>query len=232
MKLFKQFILENTEVLSSLEYHTTSKKQLEYSFSVSTEKLTPMSYTVAKEPTEVETILPDGKETKNKAEPGDIIMSGPSGERYVIKAKKFGSLYSGKIGEKIKVAPNPRQVARYSGKDTISFKAPWGEDMVLKPGDYVVKDGDSGFYRIAKAEFEKTYETIPDESKNTKKSNDTSENPEEKRPMKEPIAGRDTTFDPGKTWKTSSGLFGAKNREGIIRYFEDADKAQDWARSR
>ena len=29
--------------------------------------------------------------------------------------------------------------------------------MVLKPGDYLVKDGDAGYYRIAKVEYEQTY---------------------------------------------------------------------------
>jgi hypothetical protein len=29
--------------------------------------------------------------------------------------------------------------------------------MVLKPNDYLVKDGDQGYYRIAKVEYEQTY---------------------------------------------------------------------------
>jgi hypothetical protein len=48
------------------------------------------------------------------------------------------------------------------GSQTITFQAPWGEQMILKNGDYVVREADGkGYYRIAKAEFEKTYEKIP-----------------------------------------------------------------------
>lgn len=35
----------------------------------------------------------------------------------------------------------------------------------------------------------------------------------------------------GDTWQTSTGQHGGKNREGSIRYFTSADKAQEWARS-
>ena len=52
---------------------------------------------------------------------------------------------------------SPRQVALYNGEQT-TFKAPWGEDMIIKSGDYLVKDpANAGYYRIAKVEFEKTY---------------------------------------------------------------------------
>jgi hypothetical protein len=104
----------------------------------------------------VVTTTADGKETENTAEVGDIIMTGPSGEQYVVKAAKFDKLYTdGPDGTKIP-EQSPRQVAVYDGKEEISFTAPWGESMVLKPGDYVVKDGE-GYYRIAKKEYEQTY---------------------------------------------------------------------------
>lgn len=149
------------KTLSSLKYYRTAKKRLVYTFvPVYSDAMRPLTYTVAKEPMEVETILPDGKETKNKANVGDIVVCGISREKYVIRKEKFASLYSGTIGGSVTVIPQSREVARYTGADTITFKAPWGEDMVLKSGDYVVKDG-SGYYRIAKAEFERTYEGIP-----------------------------------------------------------------------
>jgi hypothetical protein len=84
-------------------------------------------------------------------------MSGPSGETYVLKAAKFSKLYQGSIGETVVPEQNPRMVALYDGDQVINFMAPWGENMVLKPGDYLVKDGDSGYYRIAKVEYEQTY---------------------------------------------------------------------------
>jgi hypothetical protein len=48
-------------------------------------------------------------------------------------------------------------VAEYTGKEPVTFKASWGEDMILKPGDYLVKEGEGAYYRIAKKEYEQTY---------------------------------------------------------------------------
>lgn len=162
MKDFNQFVSEDLSggTMGGLRFHTTRKRRLAYSFSPDSDAMPPLSYTVARVPMEVETILPDGKETKNRAGVGDIVVCGISRERYVVRKEKFPSLYSGSIGGKVTVIPHPREVARYTGRETIRFKAPWGEEMVLKTGDYVVKDG-GGHYRIAKSEFEWTYEPIP-----------------------------------------------------------------------
>jgi hypothetical protein len=100
-----------------------------------------MSYTVSGEQRQVITVTSDGKETTNTAEPGDIIMSGPSKENYVVKAAKFPKLYSGDIGGLVIPEQSPRMVAAYKGTKTVTFTAPWGESMILKPGDYLVKDG-------------------------------------------------------------------------------------------
>jgi hypothetical protein len=84
-------------------------------------------------------------------------MSGPSRENYVVKAAKFPKLYQGTMGGPVIPEQGPRMVALYTGQQSVTFTAPWGESMVLKPGDYLVKDGDAGYYRIAKAEYEQTY---------------------------------------------------------------------------
>lgn len=47
-------------------------------------------------------------------------------------------------------------------KDVFKFKASWGEDMILKKGDYIVVSKDEA-YRIGKNEFDKTYKFIKDE---------------------------------------------------------------------
>jgi hypothetical protein len=154
-------------VLASLNYKTTRKKKLKYSFYDLDEgmvtRMPKLSYGVNPDSAKtVVTVLPDGKETKNIANIGDIVISGISGEKYVIRAEKFSRLYVGKIGETITPEQSERTVARYTGSKTITFTAPWGENMILKTGDYVVKESDgSSYYRIAKAEFEKTYEPIP-----------------------------------------------------------------------
>lgn len=154
-------------MLASLSYRPTRKKQLPYKFvdlmKVDVKGMPALSYGVNYESgLVVVTVLPDGKETSNTAEKGDIIMSGVSREKYVIKAAKFPKLYAGSIGRTVTPEQSPRMVARYTGSQTITFQAPWGEQMILKNGDYVVREADGkGYYRIAKAEFEKTYEKIP-----------------------------------------------------------------------
>lgn len=165
LKKFMDIITESTEnltieeVASGLRFLPTRKKprQYEYNQSGRAEGLPPMSYTVASEPQRVVTYTSDGKETENTAAQGDVIMSGPSGETYVLKAAKFPKLYQGNIGETVIPEQNPRMVAHYDGDQVINFTASWGENMVLKPGDYLVKDGDTHYYRIARKEYEETY---------------------------------------------------------------------------
>ncbi len=145
-------------IAAGLNFLPTSKKKLTYRFVTNSENMPPLSYAVSDKQQPVVTVTADGIETltPNTAEPNDIIMSGPSKEKYVIKAAKFPKLYSGQIGGPITVEQSPRMVAVYTGPDTVRFKASFGADMVLKPNDYLVKDGE-GYYRIAKDEYEQTY---------------------------------------------------------------------------
>ena len=147
------------QVASQLEFLPTKKQAKQYEF-VNNGKpgsMPAMTYTVSDKEQPVITYTSDGKETQNVAAQGDIIMSGPSKENYVVKAAKFPKLYQGELGQTVVPEQSPRMVAVYTGKEPISFVAPWGESMVLKPSDYLVKDGDQGYYRIAKVEYEQTY---------------------------------------------------------------------------
>jgi hypothetical protein len=47
----------------------------------------------------------------------------------------------------------------WNSPDGISFVAPWGEAMVLQPGDYLVKS-DGGYYRIEREAFRTTYKIL------------------------------------------------------------------------
>ena len=151
--------------LGALHYHPVKKLRRKYSLwqglstSFDLGKMPYMSWAVAPIQMQVVTYTQDGKETQNTAAPNDIVMSGPTGERYVIRAAKFPKLYT-RQGDTVTPDQTPKQVAVYTLPQTIVFKAPWGEDMILKPGDYVVRDGD-GYYRIAKKEFELTYNRVP-----------------------------------------------------------------------
>jgi hypothetical protein len=155
-------------VTDKLEFTPVTKKALPYkphgeiADSSALEGMEPMTFATATSEMKVVTITADGKETENTAVPGDIIMSGPSGEKYVVKSAKFEKLYTKQEDGTVIPEQSPRQVARYDGTDEVTFTAPWGEQMVLKPGDYLVKDGE-GYYRIAKKEYEITY-NLPDGS--------------------------------------------------------------------
>lgn len=121
-------------------------------------QMPPMTWTISNDTRRVVTVTSDGKETENTANTGDIIMSGPSKENYVLKQEKFDKLYQKKNNGTVIPEQTPRMVAKYTGPETVKFKASWGEDMILKPGDYLVKETDGkGFYRIAAAEYEQTY---------------------------------------------------------------------------
>ena len=150
------------QIAANLEFKPVTKQKLVYKYVENGKpgSMAPMTYTKSTIQQPVVTMTSDGKETQNVAEVGDIIFSGATGENYVIKAAKLPKLYNGTVGEDIYPEQSPRQVALYTG-EPVTFKAPWGEDMVIKPGDYLVKDpANTGYYRIAKVEFEKTYNKL------------------------------------------------------------------------
>jgi hypothetical protein len=146
------------ELAAAWEFLPTTKMAKEYAFASSTADMGPMSYAVAATEEEVVTVTASGVETRNTATAGDVVMSGPSGERYVVKATKFGGLYDGEVGDTVIPNQSPRMVKQYDGESVV-FVAPWGERMLLQHGDYVVSDGPDAFYRIAEREFGETYET-------------------------------------------------------------------------
>lgn len=149
------------EIANNLKFLPTTKKAKKYKFvkNGAPGKLPPMSYAVSDKEQPVVTVTSDGKETQNVAAEGDIIMSGPSAENYVVKAAKFPKLYQGSIGGDVIPEQSPRMVAQVDDlpRSVVHFTAPWGESMALRSGDYLVKDGDQGYYRIARAEYEETY---------------------------------------------------------------------------
>jgi hypothetical protein len=147
------------QIASQMKFLPTTKLAKQYKFVKDgiPGQMPAMTYTVSTQEQPVVTVTSDGKETQNVAMPNDVIMSGPSKENYVVKAAKFPKLYQGTMGGPVIPEQGPRLVALYAGKMPVTFTAPWGESMILKPGDYLVKDGDAGYYRIAKLEYDQTY---------------------------------------------------------------------------
>jgi PGDYG protein len=119
--------------------------------------------------TPVETVLADGrKETRNVAAPGDFVVTGPGGERYVVKPEVFAARYERKRGARdvyfahgeIIAVPNPLGRA-------IRFLASWGEVqtgaadcMIADMFDPATRKRAGQPYIIGRAEFEKTYSRV------------------------------------------------------------------------
>jgi hypothetical protein len=148
-------------LVKTISFKKASKKKIQYKFKPSIDELVKNSYTVCKEDNKVIiTQLQSDKqiETKNTANKGDIVIKGPFGEVYTMNFTKFIALYNVNNGNATPVQSH-RYVAEVTKKQlkcTITFKSPWNEDMLLIPGDYLVKDG-KGFYRIERNAFKKTY---------------------------------------------------------------------------
>lgn len=135
----------------------------------------PLSFQFYLGPGEVQVVteIEGDKETVNVARHGDVIVCGVKGEMYVVSGKKFGELYDvteeDGSGDVVAVArPQPRCVARVTeeamravGTETLVFTAPWGEDMVLRAGDVLVREGEGsacGYYRVESGAFDETYD--------------------------------------------------------------------------
>lgn len=131
--------------------------------------------TFARKAKEEETIITrtsDGKETINRAYPGDYIVKNQTkaGEEYVLTPSKFKKRYqyikrskggfseyqpTGRI-RTIKVTPS--FLKKFNLPTPFYFIAEWGEKMVVKENDFLAcpLNGDE-VYRIANKEFFETY---------------------------------------------------------------------------
>lgn len=155
------------EILKLVEFRTAHKKPVKYKQVSSLDNAKKKTFYVhdQTQPIEVVTVVNGENEVKNIAYRGDVVISGPKCEQYVVKLDKFFKLYN-VVDEVAVPRPVPRQAAKVTpeiwkrvvpaGVKHVSFDAPWGEKMMLEKGDYIVKDG-KGFYRNAYKIFEKAY---------------------------------------------------------------------------
>jgi hypothetical protein len=120
-------------------------------------------------------IAGEGKETRSKpAEAGDMVVRNrcleTGNEEYLVSAKKFAARYQGPHGsadaegwsEYRPVAPEMRYFIIDESVGDFVFTAPWGEEMVAKAGDAIVRNPEdpADTYRIAARNFKCTYEII------------------------------------------------------------------------
>jgi hypothetical protein len=91
-------------------------------------------------------------------------------ETYLVSAHEFAKRYEGPLGEQAlggwrgyrPVAPQVAYFTVSSKQGAFVFTAPWGEDMVAKPGDAIVRNPSdpADTYRVAAASFACTYEIV------------------------------------------------------------------------
>ena len=107
---------------------------------------------------EVVTRLNGAEETRNIARPGDYIITGPHGERYVIGAAKFKSLYQLEEGRPARYRAKGRVRALRLEEDT-ELVAPWGEKQRAAKGGVVVQrvGKPAEIYLIDGRVFDETY---------------------------------------------------------------------------
>lgn len=120
-------------------------------------------------------IAGEGKETQSPpAESGDQVVRNrcpeTGNEEILVKAAKFAERYEGPAeapsnGGWAPYRPRGNDMRAFelsASEGPITFMAPWGEEMVAKPGDVIVRDPNNpkDSYRIARAAFACTYETI------------------------------------------------------------------------
>jgi hypothetical protein len=123
----------------------------------------------------VTVIKGEGKETQSPpAEAGDVVIRNrcpeTGNEEYLVKASRMGSRYDGPLGTADARGWQPYRPKgielRYfivgDGEGSFTFEAPWGEDMVARPGDAIVRNpaDPDDTYRVAGPSFACTYEIV------------------------------------------------------------------------
>ncbi|MEZ5788767.1 MAG: hypothetical protein R3D62_20295 [Xanthobacteraceae bacterium] len=117
----------------------------------------------------------EGKETESPpAKSGDMVVRNrcpeTGNEQILVSAASFAQRYEGPIGAEASDGWTPyrprgvqmRFVTVAAEDGAFTFTAPWGEQMVARPGDAIVQDlnNPKNIYRIAKAAFACTYEVL------------------------------------------------------------------------
>lgn len=120
-------------------------------------------------------IAGEGEETRSKpAEPGDMVVrnrcEATGNEQQLVKAEKFTQRYGAPLGLADSMGWRPYRPAAIDmlyvvvteEDGSFTFTAPWGEPMIARPGDVLVRDPADPMdtYRIAAAAFACTYEIV------------------------------------------------------------------------
>jgi hypothetical protein len=110
-----------------------------------------------REEKEVITYVNGIRETSNKAKPGDLIITGAAGERYVSSKRTFNLLHAKCPRNPQVYLPLHRVRALFQTQD-VTIVANWGEELVVNAGGVVVyRLNDNKLYGNQADTFEATY---------------------------------------------------------------------------
>lgn len=149
-------------------FTTATKKIIKYKRVHSHEDKNKYTFYIhSGEPITITTMINGNKETHNTCNPGDYVISGVKGEKYVVAAKKMPNNYN-IIDDVLITRQQPRIVAKITKalfkklkiKEPIEFIASWGEKMNLDANDYLVKESENAFYKIDNSVFKTSYNKI------------------------------------------------------------------------
>ena len=145
--------------LEKLKYAAACKLLLRYEYRHDIAHNECNKWCIVTQSSAVSTVLDGGVETTTIAYPGDFVLSGSKGENYVVRFEKMAQLYERAADDHkvMVVIPQTRMAACYMGDDGV-FEPTWGGQMVLKKGDYVIREGKNKYYRILQNVFNDTYE--------------------------------------------------------------------------
>ena len=147
-----------------IEYQRRSAEQFDFSAAPLFRKSATLKKSSVERATaarEVVTTIAGAEETKNIAKPGDAIVTGPGGERYVIAGEKFADLYDDDPADPTRFVSKNRVRAIELVQNT-EMVAPWGETQRAKSGGYVVQSAASpgDVYLVEGAAFQETYAPV------------------------------------------------------------------------
>ncbi len=145
--------------LEKLKYAAARKLSLRYEYMHNIVHNECNKWSIVMQTSAVATVLDGDIETSIIAYPGDFVLSGSKGENYVVRFEKMAQLYERAADDAkvMVVIPQTRMAACYMGDDGV-FEPTWGGQMVLKKGDYVIREGANKYYRIGQGVFKETYE--------------------------------------------------------------------------
>lgn len=123
-------------------------------------KITPVKARPAVPGEKVITKLSDGHiETENpNIKQGDMLITNPTGEQYVIGKTKFEEKYYSTPDKNGFYRPKPSPQKFLYLPEDIVFVASWGEDQHMRTGSFInITNLDKDIYGIGREEFLKTY---------------------------------------------------------------------------